>query len=203
MTGNAAGRGHGGAEAADPRHFRRCVGRFSTGVTVVTYRASEGICGATMNSFTSVSLDPPLVLLSLARTARSCAALDEVPFAINVLRSDQMDLALQFAGRPRPRLRVAWEREGDAGHPPTLAGTVATLVCRPWRRYDGGDHVLQLGEVTSAEMRDGDPLVFMDGKFMTAGLPLFDGPLVRSLDGPPAPGWAGAAYRLHHHAQAC
>src|SRR3954454_7112009 len=110
--------------AIDPRHFRRCLGRFSNGVTVVTYRTADGERGATMNSFTSVSLDPPLVLLSLARAAQACVALEDAPFAINVLRADQMDIALQFAGRRKPRLRIAWAAPGDAGDPPALAGTV-------------------------------------------------------------------------------
>jgi flavin reductase len=203
MTAQATDPSSEDVAAIDPRLFRRCLGRFSTGVTVVTYRTADGVRGATMNSFTSVSLDPPLVLLSLARTAQACAALEGAPFAINVLRADQMDLALQFAGRAQPRLRVCWNDHGDAGVPPTLAGTVATLICRPWRRYDGGDHVLQLGEVLSAELRDGEPLVFADGRFMSTGLPLLDGPLVHTLDGPPAPGWTGFAHRLHHTAEAC
>src|SRR3954465_8261677 len=129
-----------GGSAIDPRNFRRCLGRFSTGVTVVTSRTADGARGATMNSFTSVSLDPPLVLLSLARTAQACAALEGAPFAINVLRADQMDLALRFPGRIQPRLRVAWDSQRDAGLPPTLTGTVATLICRPWRAYAGGCH---------------------------------------------------------------
>src|SRR3954451_25229644 len=189
--------------AIDPRAFRRSLGRFSTGVTVVTYRTADGERGATMNSFTSVSLDPPLVLVSLARAAQACPGLEATPFAINVLRADQMDVALQFAGRPNPRLRVPWATTGAIGEPPALAGTVATLICRPWRRYDGGDHVLQLGEVLRAELREGEPLVFADGRFMSTGLPLMDGPLIYSLDGPPAPGWAGFAHRLHHTAGAC
>jgi flavin reductase len=203
MTQLATDRSPADVAAFDPRHFRRCLGRFSTGVTVVTYRTADGLRGATMNSFTSVSLDPPLVLLSLARTAQACAALEATPFAINVLRADQMDVALQFAGRAQPRLRIPWQPTGDAGHPPALASTVATLICRPWRRYDGGDHVLQLGEVLRADLRDGEPLVFADGRFMSTGLPLLDGPLVHSLDGPPAPGWTGFAHRLHHTAEAC
>lgn len=190
----------GETTAIDPWHFRRCLGRFSTGVTVVTYRSGSGVRGATMNSFTSVSLDPPLVLLCLARTTTAASALEHVPFAINVLRSDQMDIALQFAGRSQPRLKLAWQEERGPADPPVLAGTVATLSCRPWRRYDGGDHLLQLGEVVRAEVREGEPLVFMDGRFMSTGLPLLDGPLVHDLIGPPTPGWAGAAYRLHHTA---
>jgi flavin reductase (DIM6/NTAB) family NADH-FMN oxidoreductase RutF len=85
------------------RHLRACFGKFATGVTVVTYRAGEEVRGVTMNSFTSVSLDPPLILLSVAKTARTSDALDRTDFAVNVLRVDQMDLALHFAGRPPPR----------------------------------------------------------------------------------------------------
>jgi len=183
------------------RHLRRCLGRFATGVTVVTYRGADGFRGATMNSFTSVSLDPPLVLISVARASRTCDSIDGLPFAINVLRADQMDIAMHFAGRPRAGTRIAWEDPRDE-EPPTLLDAVAVLRCRPWQRYDGGDHVLQVGEVISTALRDGEPLVFSDGRFTTTGLPMMDGPLVLSLDQPPLPAWMGAAYRLHHHAGA-
>lgn len=184
----------------DSRHLRRCFSRFTTGVTVVTYETPDGTRGATLNSFTSVSMDPPLVLISLARTSQACEAIGGRPFAINVLRSDQMDVAMQFAGRPRAGAFVSWD-PAAVGEPPTLAGAVAALRCRPWQRYDGGDHVLQLGEVVTAELRGGDPLVFSDGRFTSTGLPILDGPLIFSLGGPPAPGWTGAAHRLHHHAE--
>ncbi len=188
------------------REFRRCLARFSTGVTVVTYQDGDDARGATVNSFTSVSMDPPLVLVSLARQAQACTALRDRPFAVNVLRSDQMDVAFQFAGRSQPRLRIGWDTvvvENDGGVAaqrttvPVLGGAVATFVCQPWRQHDGGDHVLHLGEVVGAEARSGDPLVFTDGKFMTTGLPLLDGPLVLSLDGRPIPRWLGAVHRLH------
>jgi flavin reductase len=68
----------------------------------------------------------------------------------------------------------------------------------PWRRYDGGDHVLHLGEVVHAETRPGDPLVFSDGGFATTGLPLLDGPLLITPNGAPAPSWSRAAHRFHH-----
>jgi flavin reductase (DIM6/NTAB) family NADH-FMN oxidoreductase RutF len=181
----------------DPRALRRCFGRFQTGVTVVTYHVGDEIRGATVNSFTSVSMDPPLVLVSLARSTQACAALEDVPFAINVLRSDQLDVAFQFAGRARPRLSVNWDVAVSDEDPPTLADAVAVFRCRPWRRYDGGDHVLQIGEITGFEHRAGDPLAFGDGRFLSTGLPILDGPLVFSLDGPPSPGWVGAAQRFH------
>ncbi|MFF5988372.1 flavin reductase family protein [Prauserella flavalba] len=184
----------------DPREFRRCLGRFATGVTVITYRSAEGIRGATVNSFTSVSLEPRLVLVSLARRTQACTAMEGASFAINVLRSDQTDLAYQFAGRPRPGLRIDWQSGVD--DVPSLPGAIAVLTCRPWRRYDGGDHILQLGEVVDAHIRHGDPLVFSDGRFTTTGLPVLEAPLVLSLDAPPAPGWTAAASRLHHYAEA-
>jgi flavin reductase len=181
--------------------FRRCLGRFSTGVTVVSYQTDDGPRGATVNSFSSVSIDPPLVLVCLARKAQICAGLDNRPFAVNVLRSDQMDIAFQFAGRPMPGRAVRWDVVGHADGVPVLADSVALFICKPWRRYDGGDHVLQLGQVVGADARSGAPLVFTDGTFMSTGLPLLDGPMVDSLDDPPIPKWVGAAHRIFTHAE--
>jgi flavin reductase (DIM6/NTAB) family NADH-FMN oxidoreductase RutF len=189
------------ASSLDPRTLRRCFGRFTTGVTVVSYHVGEQVRGATVNSFTSVSLDPPLVLVSLSRTTQACAAMAGLPFAINVLRADQMAVALQFAGRSQPGLRIAWDTSADDAEAPSLADAVAVFQCTPWERYDGGDHLLQLGKVRRTDLRQGDPLVFSDGRFMTSGLPMLDGPLVQSLDGPPAPGWVGAAHRFHARAE--
>lgn len=184
-----------------PREFRRCLGRFGTGVTVVTYQTDDGPRGATVNSFSSVSIDPPLVLVCLARKAQICAGLEDRPFAVNVLRSDQMDIAFQFAGRSMPGRALSWEIANHGEGVPVLADSVALLVCEPWRRYDGGDHVLQLGEVVGAEARAGEPLLFSDGRFMSSGLPLLDGPLVDNLDGPPIPKWIGAARRISFHTE--
>ncbi len=187
--------------ALDPRALRRCFGRFTTGVTVVTYRSGDEVRGATVNSFTSVSIDPPLVLVSLSRTTHAYEAMQGHPFAINVLRSDQMDVAMQFAGRAREDLKLDWASVSGPDDPPSLARAVGVFKCTPWQRYDGGDHVLEVGRVTSFEYRTGDPLVFSDGKFVSPGLPLFDGPMVFSLDGPPEPGWVAAAQRFHHLAE--
>lgn len=182
-----------------PKHLRKCLSRFTTGVTVVTYATDEGARGLTMNSFTSVSLEPPLILISLARHTRACNGIEGKPFAINVLRSDQMDVALQFAGKPQTGLRLRWDHN-DPTNPlaPSLADAVAVFQCLPWRRYDGGDHILHLGEVIHAETRHGDPLVFSDGGFATTGLPLLDGPLLISTDGTPAATWSRVAHQLFH-----
>jgi len=162
------------AEQTHAQNLRRCFGRFPTGVTVVTYRTAEGPRGATMNSFISVSIEPALVLISVARSSRTCTAIDTQPFAINVLRSDQMDVATHFAGRPQDGIDIAWDGHGAHDTTPTLANAIAVIQCKPWRQYNGGDHVLVVGEVTSSVLRDGDPLAFSDGKFMSMGLPLMD-----------------------------
>src|ERR1700739_4350057 len=111
-----------GPSAIDMLEFRRALGHFATGVTVVTYK-QEGIDesrGTTVNSFTSVSLDPPLVLVSLGRQTRAAAALRPGSrYAVNVLHHGQRDLAMHFAGRPQPGTRVGWEVRSGVPH---LAG---------------------------------------------------------------------------------
>lgn len=149
----------------DQRELRNCLGRFATGVTVVTYRGEDGErYGFTVNSFTSVSLDPPLVLVSIDRRAKAFRQLVGRPFTVNILAADQAALAWQFAGKPQDGLDVPWE-EGESS--PRLRGTLGHLVCTPWQTYDGGDHVLYLGEVQAFQYRDGEPLIFYSGK-MTA-----------------------------------
>jgi flavin reductase (DIM6/NTAB) family NADH-FMN oxidoreductase RutF len=140
--------------------LRRCLAQFATGVTVVTYRHLGVPRGVTVNAFTSVSLDPPLVLVSLARAGRSSGRLRHSGFAVNVLAADQRDLALLFADRPTAGAVVQW-RDGRVA--PYLEGCVATLQCRPWRCYAAGDHLLHLGEVQKLTTLGGDPLVFHDG----------------------------------------
>jgi flavin reductase (DIM6/NTAB) family NADH-FMN oxidoreductase RutF len=148
------------AAQLDARSLRSCLGRFATGVVVVSFDASEGRRGITVNSFTSVSVDPPLVLVSVARKARSHDALKGRPFCVNVLAAEQEAVARQFAGSGEAQ--VVW-REGT--EVPRLAGSLAHLECRPWRDYDGGDHTLFLGEVVDFDYRDGDALAFHTSRF--------------------------------------
>lgn len=145
------------------RRLRDCVGHFATGVTVVTVQRGDLMHGATVSSFTSVSLDPPLVMVSLDRGSRICERLAGAAFGINVLATHQRELALHFAGQHRaPTATVAWERSDQA---PRLAGCVAYLSCSPWASYDGGDHVLYVGEVQHFEFCGGEPLIFHRGAF--------------------------------------
>jgi flavin reductase len=144
--------------------LRSTLGRFATGVTVVTFDAGDGPRGVTVNSFTSVSLDPPLVLVSVARTSSAHDRLRDRPFCVNVLGAEQEAIARRFAG-------------GDAGQEPTfdegggraprLGGALAHVDCEPWRAYDGGDHTLFVGRVTAFDHRDGDALGYMGSRFTT------------------------------------
>lgn len=143
--------------------MRSCLARFATGVAVVTFDDVEGQRrGVTVNAFTSVSLDPPLVLVSVAKRARSHEALRERPFTVNVLGAEQELLARRFAGGGE--IEPDWV-EGELA--PRLAGVLAHLECRPWRAYDGGDHTLFLGEVAGFDYRDGDALAYLTSRFTT------------------------------------
>lgn len=149
----------------DPRHFRECLGRFATGVTVVSYWADGAPRGATVNSFTSVSLDPPLVLVSISRRAKAAEYLHQGGFCVNVLNASQMDVALGFAGR-HSKTDITWV---ITPHAPRLRHSHAWLDCTPWRTYDGGDHLLLVGEVHDASFENSEPLLFHGGAFHTKG----------------------------------
>ncbi len=157
------------APTVEPLHLRTCLSRFVTGVVVVSYRAEDEVRALTVNSFTSVSLDPPLVLVSVARSARATGHLGRVPFTVSVLSALQLDVALHFAGRPHDPVNVTWQSTRD-NLAPTLAGAIATIRCLPWRSYNGGDHRLHLGHVMEADVHDdGEPLLFDRGRFWNVG----------------------------------
>jgi flavin reductase len=144
------------------QHFRGSLGRFATGVAVVTFDTDQGRHGITVNSFTSVSLEPPLVLVSIARTTKAHDELAGRPFTVNVLGAEQRALASNFAGTPTGEPR--WI-EGTVA--PRLAGVLSYFECTPWAAYDGGDHTLYLGEVVNFDYRAGDALGFVNGQFTT------------------------------------
>lgn len=146
--------------ARNVARMRSAFGRFATGVTVITFDAADGRHGMTANSFSSVSVDPPLVVVNVDRKSHAHDALAGTPFAINVLGAEQNDLALHFAGRPN--LEPPWV-EGEVA--PRLARTLAYFECTPWAAYDGGDHTMYLGRVADFDYRDGDALGFSNSRF--------------------------------------
>lgn len=143
-------------------HFRGSLGRFATGVAIVTFDGATKRHGITVNSFTSVSMEPPLVLVSIARTAKAHDELAGQPFSVNILGAEQQELALHFAGRPGPEPR--WVEGGTA---PRLSNVLAYFECTPWAAYDGGDHTLYVGEVVDFNYRSGDALAFANSSFTT------------------------------------
>ncbi len=148
----------------DPKTYRNALGQFATGVTIVTTRDSEGnAIGVTANSFNSVSLDPPLVLWSLARSARSMAAFEQAgDFAVHILASDQDHLANLFASRVDDKF-AGMDILGDG--PPRIDGCSARLVCTTRHLYEGGDHVIMVGEVIDYESEGKPPLLFHSGGY--------------------------------------
>lgn len=159
--------GAGATTALDERHLRRCLGQFPTGVTLVTTEDDGSHPhGLTVNAFTSISLVPPLVMVSIDRRARACPLLETAGYVVNVLAAGQARLAWHFAGQPDPSLAIPWTRRSRL---PALDGAIAHIDCEPWRTVDGGDHLLYLGHVHDLTISGGEPLVFHAGRLRVPG----------------------------------
>ena len=146
--------------------FRLCLGKFATGVTVVSCRdGDEQPCGITANSFSSVSLDPPLVLWNIAKVSRSLQAyLDAEFFAVNILSSDQQTISARFA-RSENNLFDGVSFQDSPRNVPLITDTVAIFECRTHAIHDCGDHYIIIGEVVDYRYADIEPLVFYSGHY--------------------------------------
>ena len=154
---------------ARTRQFRAALGTFTTGVTIVTTRSPAGEdIGLTANSFNSVSLDPPMVLWSLARKSLSLPAfLESGYFAVHVLAAAQEDLSVTFATRGADKFAGLTVARG-AGGIPLIPGCSALFQCKTAFNYEGGDHVIFVGEVQEFEHFNRSPLVFHSGRYAVA-----------------------------------
>ena len=157
----------------DPKAFRSALGQFATGVTVVTTLDSQGNkIGMTANSFSSVSLEPMLVLWSIARTSN---AFDDFinadHFAIHVLNSEQQAVSNQFASKCEDRFCNVDHGEGLGGVP-LLKEYSAVFQCQTEHQYDGGDHVIIVGRVLEFDNRGLPPLIFHAGRYADLELPV-------------------------------
>ncbi len=153
------------ADGIDPREFRRTMGAFATGVTVITTRDGDEAHGMTANSVTSVSLDPPLVLVCIDNRAHMRASITgSGRFAVNILGEGQKRLSGHFAGRKSPDLEVAF---ADVDGVPALPGSLASLVCTVDRVVDAGDHIVVFGRVDKLVAPHGDerPLIYYGGAY--------------------------------------
>lgn len=167
--------------ASDLRMFRRALGSFGTGVMVVTTGGSScGAAGVTINSFSSVSLSPPLVLWCLALAAPSLETFRRgTHFAVHVLAATQRDIAVRFA-TPAEDKFAGLETLAAPSGVPLLPDVSALFECRKTGTFDGGDHLVLMGEVERYADFGRDPLLFVRGRFMAvdAATPLEDGGLL-------------------------
>ena len=153
----------------DARSFRDALGSFATGVTVMTTVDAQGHdVGLTANSFNSVSLDPPMILWSLARASRNLPAFKQADhFAVHILSSQQQSLSNRFATSKADKFAGLDLSRGDGGVP-LIDGCAARFVCRTAHQYDGGDHVIFVGEVLEFTQAGSAPLIYHGGDYVLA-----------------------------------
>ena len=139
------------------------MGKFATGVTVITTKLDREIHGMTANAFMSVSLNPPLVVISIGEKASMLQRIEESQtFAVNILAEDQQYLSQHFAGQRQEEREIPFtELEGY----PVLDGTVAQIVCDVVSSYVEGDHTLYIGKVKAIQLEEKNPLLFFSGKY--------------------------------------
>jgi flavin reductase (DIM6/NTAB) family NADH-FMN oxidoreductase RutF len=150
----------------DPRAFRRALGNFATGVTIVTAATADGQkVGVTANSFNSVSLDPPLVLWSIDKRSGSYEVFEQAAhFAVNILSADQIDLSNQFA-RPRDDKFAGVTHELGEGGAPLFPDCAARFQCEKHQQIDGGDHWILIGKVLAFDDFGRSPLLYHQGAY--------------------------------------
>lgn len=155
----------------DAARFRHMMGQFATGVTVITVQQGDLMHGMTANAFTSLSLDPPMVLFCVGKTARMARLLEGADgFAINILAADQEELSRHFAGRKdQPESAIELLRRGPVA--PLVPGSLGSISCTIEAMHGGGDHWIVVGHVV--ELHDADvrpvrqPLVFFNSRYAT------------------------------------
>jgi flavin reductase (DIM6/NTAB) family NADH-FMN oxidoreductase RutF/ADP-ribose pyrophosphatase YjhB (NUDIX family) len=158
-------------QAIDAASLRRCLGTFVTGVTIVTTIGEDGSPqGFTANSFTSVSLTPPIVLVCLAKTANSFADFMSCEtFAINILSEEQRSTSNRFAKKGESKFEGVEWRAGVTGSP-MLVDSMSVLDCTLRERIDAGDHVILMGEVVAMEAKSKRPLVYAQGSYVSLSI---------------------------------
>ncbi|MEX8194348.1 flavin reductase [Comamonas guangdongensis] len=157
------------AATYDPKDFRRALGMFGTGVTIVTTRAESGEpVGITANSFNSVSLEPPMVLWSLAKNARSLPVFQSADtWNVHILSNEQEALSNRFARAGEDKFS-GLALDSEAAHAPLLQDCSARFKCKTAFQYDGGDHIIFVGEVTDYDANPHPPLLYVTGGYALA-----------------------------------
>ncbi|BDG35546.1 flavin reductase family protein [Saccharococcus caldoxylosilyticus] len=147
----------------DDRLFRNAMGKFATGVTVITTELDGNVHGMTANAFMSVSLNPKLVLVSIGEKAKMLEKIQQSKkYAVNILSQDQKVLSMNFAGQLEKPVDVQFERLGGL---PVIKDALAQISCQVVNEVQAGDHTLFIGEVTDIKITEQDPLLFFSGKY--------------------------------------
>lgn len=147
----------------DDRTFRNAMGRFATGVTVVTTQVGDEAHGMTANAFMSVSLDPKLVTISIDHNARMYERIKESQqFAVSILTDEQKDVSMHFAGQKEDPSVVEFDYISGI---PVIRDALASVVCDVAESFEVGDHTLFIGQVLEIKLTDGNPLAFFGGKY--------------------------------------
>lgn len=159
-----------GQAPIDPREYRRIIGTFATGITVITMPTADGAWGMTANSLTSLSLDPLLLIVCVDNGTRTLQHMrDSKVWAVNILAADQEQVSRTFATKDFETERTMVNTPyhlGPAGAP-LIDGCVTHIECRTWATYEGGDHTIFVGQVLSATVADqaAEPIVFFKGRY--------------------------------------
>ncbi|MEH7302581.1 MULTISPECIES: flavin reductase family protein [Neobacillus] len=147
----------------DDRQFRNAMGKFATGVTVVATEVDDDVHGMTANAFMSVSLNPKLVVISVAEKARILEKIKKSKkFTVNILAADQQELSMIFAGQIKEHREVVFDYLDGK---PVLAGAVAQIACEVSAEHIEGDHTLLIGKVTAIHIGDAEPLIYFSGRY--------------------------------------
>ncbi len=164
--------------AADAQSFKSALGRFCSGVTVLTLAGPEGDHGMTASAFCSLSIEPPLILVCVKKDNTTHGLLEQVKgFAVNLLSAEQLSISNRFAGWGFPEDQDKWAdlefTRGEASGAPLISGAMAHLDCTTWAAQDGGDHTIFIGQVESAssfgERDDLVPLLYFAGRYRGLG----------------------------------
>lgn len=147
----------------DDRNFRNAMGKFATGVTVITTLLEDEAHGMTANAFMSVSLNPRLVTISIGENAKMLDKINESgKFAVNILSEAQKELSMHFAGQIKDNRQIEF---GWINELPVIKNALANIVCKVYSKQIAGDHTLFIGEVTELVISEGAPLTFYEGKY--------------------------------------
>lgn len=147
----------------DDRMFRNAMGKFATGITVITTEVDGNVHGMTANAFMSVSLNPKLVVVSIDHKARMHDIIKNAgKFAVSILEKDQEEYSMIFAGQRKDEEDIQFKRFNDM---PVIEGALVNLTCKLHDAHVAGDHTLYIGEVTDLSMQEGDPILYFGGKY--------------------------------------